>query len=297
LGSGYGMDQKTSWGAWMRLLSYKLLLFILTSAAPAFALEAYYGEEIAAKQGQLDQVNLKSLLFQVLSRVHITRDGLPDQLSNQCPAEKRCFSHRMLGYSGARKVLFGRLFLVKEGADYAVDDVYCNKRFTEEDFPRGQGPGPDRIPSNVVVNAEHAWPQSHFSRRFPKEMQKSDLHILFSTSSSANSLRGNLPFGDVVTVSRQVCPASAQGYPSRGNDVSFLPPPEIRGDIARALFYFSVRYQMTIGPNEEETLKNWSQQDPIDTAERSRHEEKFRAMQIRNPFIDHPEWVDMIRDY
>ncbi|MGE0763092.1 MAG: endonuclease [Bdellovibrionales bacterium] len=273
------------------------ILFLTLLTCPTWAVESYYGEEIAKQEHRLDQADLKALLFNVLSKAHIVRNGQPDELVNSCPANQRCLEHRSLGYDGARRKLFGRLFLLENKGEYALPDVYCNTVLTAKDFPRGQGPGPDKIPANAVVNAEHTWPQSRFSKRFPSGLQKSDLHILLATSARANSLRGNQPFGDVVASRKQVCPESTLGFTSRTNSNFFLPPANIRGDVARAVFYFAVRYQMPIDPEQEEATRRWNRQDPVDQPERERHQLKFEWTEVRNPFIDHPEWVDLIQDF
>ena len=281
----------------MRKTKAFLLIFIAVQSLNAAAVEAYYGKEIAAKEHELSNVDLKDLLYKVVSGAHVQQSGQPDQIFANCPTGKSCLQQKSLGYDGARRMLFGRLFLTQGQNGYEVEDIYCSRKLTSRDFPNGKGPAPDKIPDNNVVNAEHSWPQSKFSGRFPAGLQKADIHILFSTSSRANSLRGNDPFGDVITTRRQVCPESALGYTSRGNSNFFLPPANVRGDLARAVFYFSVRYQMRIDPEQEEAIRHWNQQDPVDQIERNRHEQKFQLVQNRNPFIDHSDWVNMIQDF
>lgn len=272
----------------MRLAPWIVLVFCVRAAA----LESYYGPAL-----NVSPDDLLPKLHQILSQAHIQRSGQPDELASQCPDNARCIQQKTLGYDGARRALFGRLFLLESQGEFAVSDSYCNRVLTSRDFPRGQGPGPNKIPATSIINAEHAWPQSRFSRRHSKALQKADIHNLFSTSSLANSLRGNQPFGDVITASKRVCPESELGLTSRGNVKSFEPPQNVRGDVARALFYFATRYQLNIDSDQEETLRNWHRQDPVDEPERERHEVKFELTHIRNPYIDHPEWVDQIRDF
>ena len=89
----------------------------------------------------------------------------------------------------------------------------------------------------------------------------------------------------------------------------------MRGDIARALFYMDVRYSGT--PTNEldftltdatasigsatnlmgrfTTLVRWHWADPVDAAEQLRNDRIFDLYQHnRNPFVDHPEWVDAV---
>jgi endonuclease I len=73
--------------------------------------------------------------------------------------------------------------------------------------------------------------------------------------------------------------------------------PARRGDIARAHFYFSVRYAMPIGAAEESVLVAWHQEDPPDDRERERNDRIVRIQRNRNPFVDRPEFVGRISDF
>jgi len=98
-----------------------------------------------------------------------------------------------------------------------------------------------------------------------------------------------------------------------------------RGDIARALFYMDVRYEggshqngssepdliltnnlslissSATGSNASvaymgklSVLLQWHAQDPVDAKELARTNAIFGYQGNRNPFVDHPEWVDCI---
>jgi endonuclease I len=98
-----------------------------------------------------------------------------------------------------------------------------------------------------------------------------------------------------------------------------------RGDVARALFYLDVRYEggthggtgfaepdliLTDNPALIQTsggvnasvaymgmlsvLRTWHVQDPVDDRERERNDVIFGFQGNRNPFIDHPEWVNQL---
>lgn len=78
------------------------------------------------------------------------------------------------------------------------------------------------------------------------------------------------------------------------------------------LFYMAVRYEGDNGEIDLElnekvnnnkdaymgklsVLLKWNEQDPVDDLERKRNEVIFTKYQHnRNPFIDHPEWVNKI---
>ncbi len=201
-------------------------------------------------------------------------------------------NHRSLGYNPAKKILFGQLHLEKDLKGYFVKDLYCEAHFTN-------GTGPGNIPDQNKINTEHTWPQSKFVKGFPTETQKSDLHHLFPTDSKANSTRGNFEFADVIeNLNLKNCDASRSG-PSvtSGGKTFFEPPTTHKGNVARALFYFSVRYKVEISQAQEEFLRRWNDIDPVDAAEMTRNASIEKLQGNRNPFIDHPEFVDAISNF
>ena len=201
-------------------------------------------------------------------------------------------NHKAVGYNAAKKILFGQLFLQKGSQGYYVKDLYCETNFTK-------GVGPGSLPDQTQINTEHTWPQSKFTGSFPTETQKSDLHHLFPTDSKANSTRGNFDFAEVTeNQNLSNCNASRSG-PSTiaGGHTYFEPPLTHKGNVARAIFYFSIRYKMPVNEQQEEFLKRWNHLDPVDDAERARNNEIEKLQGNRNPFIDNPDLIDQISDF
>ncbi|HMN68564.1 MAG TPA: endonuclease [Bdellovibrionales bacterium] len=224
-------------------------------------------------------------------------DGAREQALRQELHAIMASGHVNLGYTGARRLLFGELHLLRTGQGYAIRDVYCRKLATQRDF-KSRPPAPGQIPDPAVLNAEHTWPQSKFSTRFPRDIQKADLHILYPVLSRANSSRGNLEFGDVAAPLTHPCKASRRGYTARGGGTRhFEVPDEQKGDTSRAIFYFAVRYQMPVSELQEDSLKAWHRLDPVDDFERVRNEAIYAKQKVRNPFIDYPELVELIGDF
>ncbi len=151
------------------------------------------------------------------------------------------------------------------------------------------------------MNAEHIWPQSRGSGSVPP---RSDMHHLFVVDSTWNSRRGSLRFKDVPNPDPDdISPIGARV----DNSVGFEPPDLYKGDVARAIFYFSIRYEIEVinnadigGSNsttaddmmgELSTLINWHLNDPPSQYEMSRNERIFSLQGNRNPFIDNPEFL------
>lgn len=203
--------------------------------------------------------------------------------------------HRVvLSYKEARKKLFGQLHLNEDWRGHYVKDVYCRKKYR-----KSSGVGPGQIPNHQEINCEHTWPKSRFNKEFPYQSQLTDLHHLYPSNARANSVRSNNYFAEVLDAraAHNSCEPSLKG-PIPGEGIrGFEPPTEHKGNVARALFYFSVRYQISIPEHEERYLRLWHQQDPVDTAEENRNNQIAIIQGNRNAFIDNPEFVDDIDDF
>ncbi|MBY0383632.1 endonuclease [bacterium] len=233
----------------------------------------------------------------IVSAAIYVQPTLAAEISKDTLFEDISSSHSPVSYNRARELLFGFLYL--EGSSqqtYSLDIYYCNQKLTNKDFAKANQLAPMQIPDNNVVNVEHAWPQSHFTGQFSKSFQKADLHILFPTLSHINSIRGNFPYGEVVEVKQSPCTQAALGLNAQGEQV-FEPDDVIKGDMARATFYFSTRYKIKMDPVQEEVLRRWHKMDPPDSREIELNEQIDKIQKNRNPFIDHVDYVDQINDF
>lgn len=273
------------------VISVNVLSLILAGAlAQASDQIPYYGEafyqDVAAGVSDL---SLKQDLKEVFDSFHMAREGQSDVLSKTCDNRLgQCYRHNVVGYKAARNFVT-RDYYVRQVANgsYVVNDVYCD--ITR---PASKSGG------NNSVNVEHTWPQSRFNRGFAGEMQKSDLHHLFPTDPTVNMIRGNHIFGEVDTDEQHLsCKGPRFGLGTAGSQEVFEPPQNHKGNVARALFYFAVRYDLTIGKYEEEILRKWHLEDPVDELEMDRNNRIYELQHNRNPFIDFPELVDRISDF
>ncbi|MBM4404223.1 MAG: endonuclease, partial [Candidatus Cloacimonetes bacterium] len=152
------------------------------------------------------------------------------------------------------------------------------------------------------LSVEHSYPREWFSGHAEYNWCDTDLNALFPADESANSSRSNYPFDYVTTI---LTPWGSGSYLSyRGNNAAgdpvFEVADEFKGNIARAIFYFGMRYYdddtnfQRLNVNLVPILKQWHTLDPVDATETVRNDGVYAFQGNRNPFIDHPEWIQSI---
>ncbi|WP_330177269.1 endonuclease [Streptomyces sp. NBC_01498] len=153
-------------------------------------------------------------------------------------------------------------------------------------------------------NREHVWAQSHGDFG-TSQGPGTDLHHLRPEDVQVNGIRGNKDFDNGGS--------SVSGAPGNLTDSdSFEPRDAVKGDVARMILYMAVRYEgndsfANLEPNDRvnngssplmgrlSVLKAWSDEDPPDSFEQRRNDAIYNQFQHnRNPFVDHPEWVESI---
>lgn len=182
-------------------------------------------------------------------------------------------------------------------------------KYTDPD-PKGSGKAiciySGRALESGAWNKEHVWAKSH---GFPNESYEPycDAHHLRPSTTKINSTRSNKDFGEVPN-------ATPDAYGNKTNNVLFEPRDEVKGDIARMMFYMETRYGSNTKYNLKlvnsqttsasdlngrfgnlEALIKWHYDDPVSKEEIYRNNVIFDNYQHnRNPYIDHPEYVDYV---
>ncbi|MEU3898101.1 endonuclease [Streptomyces sp. NPDC045251] len=153
-------------------------------------------------------------------------------------------------------------------------------------------------------NREHVWAKSHGDFGTATG-PGTDIHHLRPEDVRVNGVRGNKDFDN-----------GGSGFTDSGGSLtdsdSFEPRDAVKGDVARMIFYMAVRYEGGDGWADLEVngsvdngsspyigrldvLKQWNDEDPPDAFEERRNQVIYDDYQHnRNPFIDHPEWVEAI---
>ncbi|PIQ97096.1 MAG: hypothetical protein COV67_06060 [Nitrospinae bacterium CG11_big_fil_rev_8_21_14_0_20_56_8] len=183
----------------------------------------------------------------------------------------------------------------------------------------GKGPGRvEAAPRQGIVDWVHGMPASVFGARLacfnrplcespggetlagarccqtvsPKfKSMEADMHNLFPGIETAGA---SAPAADPA---QRFGGMAEYGFCNKEGAPPEMPRKEIRGDLARAHFYMSVQYGIPIPQKEEDELRLWHVTDPPDAWEEERNTQIELVQGNRNPFIDHPELAERVRDF
>ena len=131
-------------------------------------------------------------------------------------------------------------------------------------------------PDPTVMNTEHTWPQSEGAGTEPA---KCDLHHLYPSMSDANQARRNLPFGEVDGDVRW-----SEGG-SKASATHFEPRDVHKGDAARSMVYFALRYGYALSDDQRALFLRWSDAHPPTEADVARSTTIARWQGSKNPFV------------
>ncbi len=166
---------------------------------------------------------------------------------------------------------------------------------------------------------EHVWPKS---RGFAKQSQDgyTDLNHLRPSDRNINGAHSNYGYGEggepVYDELADGSKVLSGAYLNKENE-SFEPPDRAKGQVARMVFYMATRYEAgdnaspelmpdleVVHGNEKQsgqptigdlcTLIKWHFRFPVTAFEQRRNDRVQSLQGNRNPFIDHPEFVNRI---
>jgi uncharacterized protein len=180
-------------------------------------------------------------------------------------------------------------------------------------FYSGESVNADQKKDNKRIwEREHVWAQAH-GKLINYPMPFNDLHNLKPCDKDFNKKKRDKDFDCDGESSKR----NNDGCISYYDKDSWEPCDKVKGDVARIIFYMAVRYEgddcnpylelkdsvNTSKKNIPEgkgyygklsTLLEWNKSDPVDIFERNRNNVICRYQGNRNPFIDHPEYADLI---
>ena len=178
-------------------------------------------------------------------------------------------SNQFLGYDNARDILYSEI-------DNNNNNVYCI--YTNYSVQTNTSEDPSTHMYNNGINCEHLWPQSLGASGMP---MKSDLHHLRPCKENVNSSRGNKPFNEILDYQTNTwfwLEYSANNIPqnnlneySESGSTAFEPREDVKGDVARSLFYFYTIYNDVADDNffnsQKDILYDWHNNDPPNNLE------------------------------
>ncbi len=227
------------------------------------------------------------------------------------------FSSSSVSYSGGYGTLLTTYQTTDKRSDGYVNDIYSNT--TSYSFSNNCG---NYSGEGSCYNREHTIPKSWWGGGTSN--QGSDPIIVLPSDGYVNGRRSNYIYGEVgdatYTSNNDYCKLGSQSSESKTKHGSvgttvFEPNDEYKGDLARIVFYSRVRwtssYSWTSGDGSLQysgsASKNygltdyaiklfteWSELDPVSEWEAQRNEAVYSITGYRNPFVDHPEWVNTI---
>ncbi|MBV6443053.1 MAG: endonuclease I [Haliscomenobacteraceae bacterium CHB4] len=136
--------------------------------------------------------------------------------------------------------------------------------------------------SSLGMNTEHAYPQS---KGAADGNARSDMHHLFPARIPVNEARGDVPYADIPdALTQQWFRGTSVLFSMPAQDIdtwsearpfqSFEPREAVKGDLARAVFYFYTMYRAQANAadpsffeSQRLALCQWQKQDPPDSAE------------------------------
>lgn len=199
-----------------------------------------------------------------------------------------------IGYNPARDILYSTI----DNNGLQLSGIYTDFTVTLE---AGADPSVSAFQNGAGINAEHVYPQSLGAGNEPA---KSDLHNIFPSKVNVNSARGSCPFGEVddedtdlwfyqAIQANNIPLVDLEKYSEKDEeDCQFEPRESVKGDIARAMFYFYAIYQSIADGinsnffnNQKAILYQWHLNDPPTTAERQRSSLIAAEQGNENPFV------------
>ena len=226
-------------------------------------------------------------------------------------------NYHSIGYDG--------LWTAYQSTDFSggkLVDMYSSK----SSFSTGDKCGTYSVEGDCY-NREHTIPQSWWGDGTSN--QGCDIYIVYPTDGKINGMRSNYAYGEVASGYSQ----SSGGFSKWGTGKSitvdgqsystsgtvFEINDEYKGDMARAYFYAVTKWPgVNFGQDsnansffENSTSKTasnnygfksyglnlmlkWHRQDPVSDWEKTRHNAAEKKQGNRNPYIDHPEYVEYI---
>jgi len=222
-----------------------------------------------------------AIVLLIIAIFYIEDDSGTDY-SNQNSIEN---SGQIENYQQARAVFWRELY--PQGRT-----LYCGDEFTAS---ARSGFNVEHVfPMSWVTNSLNCGTRNQCRDRSDLFNQiEADLHNLFPTRTETNQARSSFAFAEINGESRpfgQTCDFEV----SEGQRLA-EPREEVRGDVARAMFYMAYHYKehgLQLFARQARLLLEWHKSDPPIAIDKSRNDAIQSIQGNRNPFVDNPEQLE-----
>ena len=213
--------------------------------------------------------------------------------------------------SGAVNVGYDGLFDVYPDSDARPEDGTLFDMYGDIHFPTDSKKCGNYNSVGDCWNREHSIPKSWWGGN--KNEKYSDAHHLLPTDGYVNNWRSNFPLGEVSSIKNSYTfQGGVTGVSKLGTNSVFEPADVYKGDFARIYFYFATRYQggatsgngasvfstsqtnFYLTESAKTLFLKWHKADPVSIKEVNRNNGVYLHQKNRNPFVDHPEYVEAI---
>jgi endonuclease I len=166
-------------------------------------------------------------------------------------------------------------------------------------------------------NREHSVPLSWFNGNTGNNGPATDYLHIYPTDGHVNGKRASLIYGEVATANYTSQNGSKLGTSANAGFTGnvFEPLDSFKGDVARSFLYFVTRYETdmaTFATNVDaaqsfdgntfpsvkinfiKLMIKWHNLDPVSAKEKARNNAAYTYQGNRNPYIDHPEYVNLV---
>lgn len=233
---------------------------------------------------------IKKIIFILFFSVGFSQEIIGEGLQGQELIQYLINNYKtsnVLSYNGARDAMYGYI----DNENGSVQCIYTE--YTVDNVPSDN---PRAYLYENGIDCEHLFPQSMYEGTSP---MKSDIHHLRPCKSNVNSSRGNKPYNESNDNQTQTWywleyqqsnpPNNNRDKYSESASGVFEPREEVKGDIARAIFYFYTMYSNVADDNffeeQKDILYDWHQDDPINQLEVNRTWDIADYQDYPNPFI------------
>ncbi len=196
---------------------------------------------------------------------------------NACSDETMQNVQKIKDYETARTIFWDELY--PDGGE----TLYCAQQF-DGGYNRG-------------INIEHVFPMGWVTHTLDCGRRKecrlnsalfnqieADLHNLYPARTEINKERSSIAFGMVNGEKRNYGSCDFEIQHRRPRLVE--PREEVRGNIARSMFYMADTYNLTLFEKQIAILEKWHREDPPDQFEKDRNDKIEKIQGNRNPYID-----------